>query len=108
MNAAPVPESSPGKSKSAPSFLAESFVPRKSPLAFSRNEFSSHSVNGPFLQRFRKLDSSLTGSQMNDNEEGPIYLEKLGPGSGGGKSSGAPTPPQGMHVKSEAQDPQRL
>lgn len=41
-------------------------------------------------------------------EEGPIYLERLGAGSGGGKSPEAPTPPQGMHVKSEAQDPQRL
>lgn len=104
-----MPESPPGgRSKSALSFFAESFVPRKSPLNFSKNEFSSHSVNGSFSQLFSKLHSSLTGSQMNDKEEGPIYLERLGAGTGGRKSPGAPTPRQGMHVKSEAQDPQRL
>lgn len=29
----------------------------------------------------------------------------VGAVSGGGKNPGAPAPPQGMHVKSEAQDP---
>jgi hypothetical protein len=38
-------------------------------------------------------------------EQGPIYPHRFEAGSGDGKNTRASAPPQGMHVKSEAQDP---